>query len=39
MELLVSLGHFLVRLLPVLEYLAGPNVCFMISTVLFLEAL
>lgn len=38
-ELFVSLGHFLICLLPVFEYLAGTNVCFMIATVLVLEAL
>ena len=38
-QLLVSLGHLLIGLLPILEYFSRTNVCFVILAVLFLEAL
>ncbi len=38
-QLLISLRHLLIRLLPILEYLARPNVCLVILPILILQPL
>ena len=38
-QLLVSLGHLFISLLTVLKDFSGPDVCFVIPTILFLQSL